>query len=85
MNEKDPTNFRHERISRLLSELRYEVERGMIEAEIDETISFEFFVPISRAIPDGVVQCRFSTRPIPRYYGANAPRPCLGQRLPAAG
>jgi hypothetical protein len=64
----DPTNFRRERIEKLLYELRYEVERGMLEREIDETITFGFFVPISQSIPDGVVKCEFRTRPVPRYY-----------------
>ncbi len=64
----DPTNFRKERIEKLLYELRYEVERGMLEGDIDETLQFRFHVPISRAIPDGVVFCRFETRPIPRHY-----------------
>lgn len=62
-----PTNFRRERIEKLLHELRYEVERGMMEREIDETMGFRFYVPISTAIPDGVVFCEFRTRPIPRY------------------
>ena len=63
----DPTNFRRERIEKLLHELRYEVERGMMERDIDETIGFRFYVPLSNAIPDGVVFCEFRTRPIPRY------------------
>lgn len=63
----DPTNFRMERIEKLLHELRYEVERGMVEADIDETITFRFYVPVSHAIPDGVVFCQFSTRPVPRH------------------
>ena len=62
----DPTDFRRERIEKLLHELRYEVERGMMEREIDETITYRFYVPISRAIPGGVVFCEFHTRPIPR-------------------
>lgn len=62
----DTTGFRRERIEKLLHELRYEVERGMMEAEIDETLTFNFYVPLSRSIPDGVVQCRFQTRPIHR-------------------
>jgi len=61
----DPTNFRRERIEKLLHELRYEVERGMLEQDIDETVSFRFLVPMSRAIPGGVVHCEFRTRPIP--------------------
>lgn len=68
----DPTNFRRERIEKMLYELRYEIERGMIEAEIDETLTFEFIVPISRSIPDGVVLCQFMTRPMPRYAIAGA-------------
>ncbi len=63
----DKTNFRMERIEKLLHELRYEVSRGMMEADIDETIGFRFYVPVSKAIPDGVVFCEFRTRPIPRY------------------
>lgn len=63
----DKTNFRMERIEKLLRELHYEVERGMMEADIDETIGFEFIVPVSKAIPEGVVHCRFSTRPVPRH------------------
>jgi len=63
----DPTNFRIERIEKLLNELRYEVERGMLEQDIDETLQFRFFVPLSRRIPDGVVFCEFRTRPTHRY------------------
>jgi hypothetical protein len=63
----DPTNFRRERIEKLLHELRYEIERGMLERDIDETIGFSFYVPISRQIPGGAVQCEFRTRPVPRY------------------
>ena len=63
----DPTNFRQERIEKLLHELRYEVERGMMEGGIDETMGFRFYVPVSKAIPEGVVACEFITRPIPRH------------------
>jgi hypothetical protein len=63
----DPTNFRRERIEKLLHELRYEVERGMLERDIDEEMGFRFYVPISQKIPDGVVFCEFRTRPIPRH------------------
>lgn len=64
----DSTNFRRERIEKLLNELRYEVERGMLERDIDETMGFRFYVPISQAIPDGVVFCEFHTRPVQRYH-----------------
>lgn len=62
----DPTNFRRERIEKLLHELRYEVERGMLERDIDEEMNFQFYVPISNKIRDGVVFCEFRTRPVPR-------------------
>jgi hypothetical protein len=65
---RETANIRQERIERLLHELRYEVERGMMEREIDETMGFQFVVPISRAIPNGIVLCEFRTRPVPSYY-----------------
>jgi hypothetical protein len=55
----DPSSFRRERIEKLLYELRYEVERGMMERDIDETLTFDF--------SNGVVRCQFITRPIPRH------------------
>ena len=58
--------MRMERIDRLLNELRYEVERGFMEHEIDENIGYEFIVPVSQQIRDGVVLCRFETRPVHR-------------------
>lgn len=67
MSEGKP-NYRWGRIERLLHELRYEIERGMMEREIDETIGYRFFVPLSSQIPDGIVHCEFRTRPVPRYY-----------------
>jgi hypothetical protein len=73
----DATNFRMERIEKLLRELEYEVTRGMMEADIDETLGFDFYVPLSKRIKDGVVRCSFRTRPIPRYEMAldwNVPR-----------
>lgn len=64
----DTANIRRERIEKLLHELRYEVERGMMEGEIDETMGYRFYVPISKAIRDGVVFCEFRTRPLPRHH-----------------
>ena len=58
--------YRKERIERLLRELEYEVTRGMMDAEIDETIGFRFLVPVSKQIKDGVVLCEFQTRPVHR-------------------
>ena len=63
----DPTGFRRERIEKLLTELRYEIERGIMEREIDETIGFSFIVPVSNVIPGGVVYCELRTRPVTRY------------------
>lgn len=62
----DPTNFRQERIEKLLHELRYEVTRGMMEGDIDEQLGFRFVVPISKVLHEGVVQCEFRTRPVHR-------------------
>lgn len=62
----DPTNFRRDRIEKLLHELRYEVERGMLERDIDEEMGFRFYVPLSNKIPNGVVFCEFRTKPVPR-------------------
>jgi hypothetical protein len=62
----DTTNFRRERIEKLLAEMQYEVERGILERDIPEEMTFRFFVPISHQTPDGVVFCEFRTRPVPR-------------------
>ena len=59
----EETNVRWERIQRLLNELRYEITRGMLDGEVDETLGMEFVVPISRELKNGVVYCQFRTRP----------------------
>lgn len=59
--------YRMERIERLLHELRYEIERGMMEGDIDESIGYTFHVPVSKSIPNGVVHCQFRTRPVPSW------------------
>jgi hypothetical protein len=64
----DRTRFRMERIETLLAELRYEIERGMLNHDIGEELGYRFYVPLSSKIPDGVVLCEFRTRPIPRMY-----------------
>lgn len=63
----DSTNFRKERIEKLLHELQYEISRGMMEHEIPEELHFRFVVPVSRKIQKGVVACRFETRPVPSH------------------
>jgi hypothetical protein len=75
MNDK--ASLRMERIEKLLYELRYEVERGLMEREIDEEIGFRFYFPFSQKIPDGVVFCEFRTRPMPRYVALDACEPKL--------
>lgn len=58
------TNYRQERIERLLNELRYEIERGMFEGEVDESLRMRWYVPQSKQLAGGVVFCEFRTRPI---------------------
>lgn len=65
--DEAPKNFRLERIEKLLHELRYEIERGLMEHEIEEEIGFRFIHPLSRKIPNGVVIGEFRLRPMPRY------------------
>jgi hypothetical protein len=79
----DKTSFRMERIEKLLHELRYEIERGMMEHEIAEEINFRCYVPVSRVIPKGVVACRFETRPVPAHM--IDPRDGLQPRLRVVG
>mgnify|MGYP003633399862 CR=1 FL=1 len=66
--------YRKERIERLLNELEYEITRGMMDNEIGERVSFNFVVPISRTYEDGVVQCRFETRPVKGYFSVQPER-----------
>jgi len=56
--------YRKERIERLLYELKHELTVGMMQGEIDESLGFDFIVPVSKSIPRGVVYCRFETRPM---------------------
>jgi hypothetical protein len=63
----DTKQHRLNRIDTLLYELQYEITRGMMEGDVDETLVYEFAVPISRRIPSGVVHCKFSTRPVQRF------------------
>lgn len=77
MNGK--VNIRMERIERLFDELRYEIERGMMEGEVDESIGYCWVLPISKRIPGGVVWCEFRSRPthihnIPMPLGGVKPR-----------
>ena len=71
--------LRKERIERMLHELQYEIEVGMMQGEIDESLTFQFIVPISKAIPEGVVVCMFKTRPTHRQiaFGVGQEKPRL--------
>ena len=62
----EPANIRQERIEKLLHELRYEIERGIMEREISEEMTFNFIVPLSSKIPGGGVWCSFWTKPCHR-------------------
>jgi len=58
--------YRQDRIERLLGDLRHEIERGVINHEISEHLSFKFMVPMSKEGPAYVVKCQFELRPIER-------------------
>lgn len=64
-------NVRKERINQLLDQLKYEITRGIMEREIEESLGFAFIIPISNAIPKGVVWCEFRTLPMlhPPFIG----------------
>jgi hypothetical protein len=62
---KLPPSYRQERVERLLKELQYEVSRGIMEGEIDESLSFRFIVSHSKE-PECVVRAEFNTRPVHR-------------------
>ena len=72
----DSANIRAERIERLLHELEYEITRGIMEREIDEILSFNFYVPHH----DGrnIILCKFETRVTsPLYANPNDYHPRL--------
>ena len=69
-----PKTFRYERIEKLLYELEYEIKRGIMENEIDESLTFEFSIPISRSIPNGAVLGSFRVRPVPSYMYTQEPK-----------
>lgn len=72
----ETANIRKERIERLLHDLRYEIERGILDGDIEERMEFRFIVPTSHKLPDGVVVCVFRTTPVLRrsIYGDGEPR-----------
>ena len=59
-------NYRMERIKRLMSELEYELHRGFMEGEIDESIAWSHIFPVSRQINNGVIILELRTRPVHR-------------------
>ena len=66
MSEETNRQMRMNRIDRLFNELRYEIERGFMEGEIEERLGFEFIVPVSKEVKNGVVHCFFESRPVHR-------------------
>lgn len=63
----EAAKIRKERIERLLSELQYELVRGLTDGEIDEEMHWRYVLPMSKAIPGGVVTMAFVMRPAPTY------------------
>ena len=59
--------IRKERIEKMLHELQYEIEVGMLQGDIEENLGFDFIIPVSKSIPGGVVVCSFRARPTQRY------------------
>lgn len=79
MSEKE-SEYRKERIERLLYELQHEVTRGIMENETEEHVVHRFVIPVSRTYPkSGVVFCEFRAHPM-EHYGM-APMPDKGPRL----
>lgn len=66
---KEDSEFRKNRIEKLLHELKYEITRGMMEREIEEEMGFRFVVPTSKHFPKGVVWCEFMCYPRPDVNG----------------
>lgn len=69
----DP-GYRKDRIERLLQEVRYEVERGVLGREIPETLGFEFVIPVSKEGDDWCVQFVVRMKPMPRWQIASDTR-----------
>lgn len=67
MSDEASKKMRIDRVERLFKELRYELERGFMEGEIEESLRFEFVVPVSREIKEGAVHFLFESRPVHRY------------------
>lgn len=63
----------------MFAELRYEIEVGMLQGDIEESIAFEWVVPVSKALPEGVVMCSFRSRPMHRQnvFGMGHEQPRL--------
>ena len=69
-------NIRMERIERLLSELEYEITRGIMEREIEPHFGARFHIPGG---PTGTVLVEYRARPMPEgSYMIDDPR---GPRL----
>lgn len=62
--------MRVDRIDRLLRELRYEIERGIMDNEISEQMSYDFVIPMSRTMSNGCVVFQFRLFPTGADYAA---------------
>lgn len=76
------SDFRRERIEKLLQELRYEIERGVMQREIGEEMTFGFIIPVSNKLPNGVVRCEFRMRPM---LGSQVPPDDFRPKLKVVG
>jgi hypothetical protein len=58
--------YRKERIERLIHELEYELTRGVMDHEIEESLHWRYIIPVSRKIPNGVVVVQMQMWPATR-------------------
>ena len=73
-NVQDGKSYRWQRIERLFEELRYEITRGMMEGEIEESLGYRFIIGVSKTYPTrGVVDCEFRARPVENMAFLNGP------------
>lgn len=56
------SNWRHERVKRLLDELRYEIVRGLAEGDITDEIHMRYVAPLIAGKFDKAGIIRFSLR-----------------------
>lgn len=62
-------NIHEKRVHELLQELKAAVTAGMLLGYVNEYLNFRFMVSQSTAVPGGMVQCTFTTKPIAENFG----------------